>query len=238
MGKTIGSFKGKSIQFIATHLVEFFSAPLPDELEGGGKISSEADLFRSGCQLGFGELFLTDDKDVVGVCEGQKYRFSIEDFLRWQLELLDEDTLWQVIGKTDAPVSEILDRNVEIEKNPDYYPDDWLNFYYRNEYPGKGLALVKRMRQEAPDKFYGTLIESILDENVGLLNTDWYETEIDGNLDEVRASYAEWDVPLMIVSTGKFLPYSSEENRFSSLCMDEYNVKHMHVRNYDEGDML
>lgn len=236
MGKSIGSFKGKNILFHATHLVEFFPTPLPDDLDGES-ISSESDLFRTSHFNGWNEVFLTIGKAIDGECEGRKYSFAIEDFLRWQLERVNEETLWQLISKTDASVSDILDSEMELEKDADYNPEEWINFYNKDEYPGKGLAFIKRLREEAADDFYGSLIESMLGEYYGLFNTEWYETKIDGNLDEVRASYANWDVPLMIISTGKFRPYVSADND-SNLMMDDYDLKHMHVRNYDEGDPL
>jgi hypothetical protein len=234
MKKTIEACKGKEILFHATHVVEFFSAPLPEDLDGED-VSTEADLFRASHVNGYNEIFLAEGKTINGECEGKKCQFAIEDFLRWQLERVNEETLWQLISKTDAAVTEILDGDAEYEKDPDYNPEGWLNFYARDEYPGKAEAYIKRLRQEAPDEFYGALIESMLDDRYGLLNTEWFETEIDENLDDVRSSYAEWEVPLMVVSTGKFLPYISTDNDHN-LMMDDYKLNHMYVRNYDEGD--
>jgi hypothetical protein len=78
------------------------------------------------------------------------------------------------------------------------------------------------------------LSESILDPNFGVL--EHLETEISENLDEVRQMYAHWAVPLMIVSIGKFFPYT-EADYDSGLMMEDYRLKRMYVRNYDEGDI-
>ena len=236
MKKTIEACKGKQITFFATHVVEFFPAPLLEDIEGES-IASESDLFRASHINGFDEIYLASGKTISGECEGKKCQFAIEDFLRWQLERVNDETLWQLISKTDAAVTEILDGDAEYEKDPDYNPEGWLNFYAREEYPGKAVSYIKRLREEVPDEFYAALIESMLDESYGVLNTEWYETEIEGNLDDVRASYAEWEVPLMIVSVGKFSPYISQD-RDHNLMMDDYKLNRMYVRNYDEGDPL
>jgi hypothetical protein len=48
--------------------------------------------------------------------------------------------------------------------------------------------------------------------------------------------YGQWEVPLMIVSKGKFSPYT-EADYDSGLMMDDYKLQRMYVRNYDEGDI-
>ena len=234
MKRTIEALKGNEILFDATHVVEFFSPPLPTSIDTLD-IATEADLFRLSHLSGYDEIFISQGKTIEGECAGKRYTFAIEDFLRWQLERVNEDTLWQLINKTDASVTEILDNEAEYERDPDYYPEGWLNVYAKDEYPGRALAYIKRLREEVPDQFYGVLIESMLDEHYGLLNRDWYEIEIAENLEQVRFSYGAWAVPLMIVSTGKFHPYISTNNG-GSLMMDDYDLIHMYVRNYDEGE--
>lgn len=236
MKKTIAALKGKEIRFHATHVIEFFPAPLPEDLDGE-EVTTESDLFRASHVNGFDEIFLAEGDAIQGECEGKKYKFPIEDFLRWQLERVNAETLWQLISKTDASVTEILDGDAEYDKDPDYYPECWLNYHAREEHPGKGLAYIERLRKEVPDEFYAALIESMLDETYGALNSEWFENEIDGNLEDIRASYAEWDVPLMIVSVGKFYPYIAADNDHNFM-MDDYKLNRMHIRNYDEGDPL
>ena len=144
-------------------------------------------------------------------------------------------TIYYLINKTDAPVQNILDSEVEYEKDEEYNPEGWLNAYEAEEHLEKGLAYIERLKLEVPKEFYKALINAILDENFGLLNPHWYESEIDENLDEIREAYSHWDVPLMVVSTGKFLPYI-EAGYTHNLMMDDYNLKRMYIRNYDEGD--
>jgi len=236
MNKTIAALKGKEVLFHATHVVEFFSAPLPSDIDGDC-IDSESDLFRVSHINGFDEIYLLSGKTINGECDGKKCQFAIEDFLRWQLERVNEETLWQLIRKTDAAVTEILDGDAEYEKDPDYNPEGWLNYYSRDEYPGKAVSYIKRLKAQVPDEFYSALIESMLDDTYGLLNTEWYETELEDNLDDVRASYAKWEEPLMIVSVGKFFPYICQDSDHN-LMMDDYRLDRMYVRNYDEGDRL
>ena len=235
MIKTIENFKGKELTFHATHVVEFFSAPLPTDVEGQ-EIADETDLFRASNSNGFEEIYLANGKTINAECEGKSHQFRIEDFLRWQLERVSEETLWHLISKTDASVTEILDSDVEYEKDSDYDPENWLSVYARDEYPGKAVAYIRRLRVEVADDFYQAVIAAMLDERYGLLNTEWYETEIDGNLEQVRFAYGEWQVPLMIVSMGKFFPYISNDHD-SNLMMEDYKIKNMFVRNYDEGDV-
>lgn len=236
MKQTIAALKGKEIRFHATHVIEFFPAPLPEDLDGE-EVTSESDLFRASHVNGFDEIFLAEGDTIQGECEGKKYKFAIEEFLRWQLERVNAETLWQLISKTDASVTEILDGDAEYDKDPDYHPEGWLNYHAREEHPGKGLAYIERLRKEVPDEFYAAVIESMLDETYGVLNSEWFENEIDGNLEDIRASYAEWDVPLMIVSVGKFYPYIAADSDHN-LMMDDYKLNRMHIRNYDEGDAL
>lgn len=236
MKNTIAALKGKEIRFHATHVVEFFPAPLPEDLDGE-EVTTESDLFRASHVNGYDEIFLAEGDAIHGEREGKKYTFPIEDFLRWQLERVNAETLWQLISKTDASVTEILDGDAEYDKDPDYYPEGWLNYHAREEHPGKGLAYIERLRKEVPDEFYAVVIESMLDETYGVLNSEWFENEIDGNLEDIRTSYAEWDVPLMIVSVGKFYPYIAADSDHN-LMMDDYKLNRMHIRNYDEGDPL
>jgi hypothetical protein len=166
----------------------------------------------------------------------RQYQAQVSAFLRWQLERVSEETLWQLISKTDASVTELLDSDAEYEKDSDYDPENWLSVYAKDEYPGKAVAYIRRLREEVADEFYKVVVAAILDERYGLLNTEWYETEIDGNLEQVRFAYGEWQVPLMIVSMGKFFPYISKDYD-TNLMMEDYKINNMFVRNYDEGDV-
>ena len=234
MIKKIKSLEKKGIVFGVSHLIEIFPSPLPDSFDEN-PISSAYDLFRMSTSEGFNEFYLNDSDVVHGECQGEEYQFSLPDFIQWQLERMQPITIYYLINKTDAPVQNILDSEAEYEKDEEYNPEGWLNAYEAEEYLEKGLAYIERLKLEAPKEFYKALINAILDENLGLLNPHWYESEIDENLDEIREAYSHWNVPLMVVSTGKFLPYI-EAGYTHNLMMDDYNLKRMYIRNYDEGD--
>lgn len=234
MPKKINSLEKKGIRFGVSHLIEIFSSPLPSSTEDQ-EITCESDLFRSSSIEGFDELYLNDSDIVMGESEGKEYQFTLNDFVQWQLERMNALTIYHIINKTSAPVTDILNGDTEYEKDPDYYPEAWLNVCESEQYLEKGLAYIERLKQEAPDEFYKVLINSILDEDYGLLNPNWYESEIDENLDEIREAYSHWDVPLMVVSTGKFLPYI-DAGYSHNLMMEDYKLKRMYIRNHDEGD--
>lgn len=215
-------------------LVEIFPAPIPVNIDDTG-IESEGDLFRMSSHEGYDELFVPSAENLQGESEGKKHQFSRTDFLRWQLIRFSEKTIYQLINKTDCDVTQLLDGDEEYEKDPDYSPETWLNPYEdeAGNYE-KGLNYIARLRKEVQEEFYTTLIESILDPDCGVL--EHLETEISENLDEVREMYGQWEVPLMIVSKGKFSPYT-EADYDSGLMMDDYKLQRMYVRNYDEGDI-
>lgn len=215
-------------------VVEIFPAPIPESFEDTD-IDNESDLFRMSAHVGYDELFIPSAENLQGESKGKKNQFKSTEFLRWQLMRFSENTIFQLINKTDCDVTQLLDGDAEYEKDPDYSPETWLNQY--EDEPGnyeKGLKYIARLRQEVPEVFYSKLIESILDPNFGVL--EHLETEISENLDEVRQMYAHWAVPLMIVSIGKFFPYT-EADYDSGLMMEDYRLKRMYVRNYDEGDV-
>ena len=126
----------------------------------------------------------------------------------------------------------IFDWDEEYEKDEDYDPDSWLNEYDNDSFQ-KGINFIQRLITEAPEEFYGKLIEGIIDEDDGL--TSWLETDISEDINEAR-KYDDWDVHLALVAAGKFYPYL-EANYDSNLMMDEYRLDRLCVRNYDEGEI-
>ena len=235
----LNKFEEKKVVFSVSHLIEIFPSPLPKFNEHEKEICSEVDLFRmSGhTTLGCQELFLNNSYVVMGESEGKLYKFSLRDFIEWQLKRMNTLTIYHLIGKTEASVENILDSDVEYKKDPDYYPEDWLNVYQSEKYLDKGLSYIERLKKEVASAFYKVLIDAILNDACGLLNIDWYETELEGNIDQIRKAYAHWKVPLMVVSTGTFSPYI-EKNHSDNLLMEDYNLQRMYIRNYDEGDKL
>ena len=228
----IDAFAESGLQFHAVdYVAEIFPAPIPEEINDI-QIESEADLFRMSNHEGYEELYIPSSKTVSADSNGKTYEFDRNDFLAWQLSRMSAKTLYQLISKTSADVTEIFDADEEYEKDPDYYPEGWLNPYETEEgnYE-KGIELIERFKKESPKKFYKAMTEAILDSDFGILA--YLETEIDGNLEEVRDLYSHWDVPLMIISKGKFHPYIEDSN----LMMDDYKLDRMYVRNQDEGEI-
>ena len=228
----IDTFVKSCLQFHAMdYVAEIFPAPIPEEINDI-QIESEADLFRMSNHEGYEELYIPSSKTVSADSNGKTYEFDRNDFLAWQLSRMSAKTLYQLISKTSADVTEIFDADEEYEKDPDYYPEGWLNPYETEEgnYE-KGIELIERFKKESPKKFYKAMTEAILDSDFGILA--YLETEIDGNLEEVRDLYSHWDVPLMIISKGKFHPYIEDSN----LMMDDYKLDRMYVRNQDEGEI-
>lgn len=226
------------IMFSADYMVEIFNAPLMSDDSNGVQLHTAWDLFRMSAHEGFDELFLPYSEIVRGESNGEQLTFARDDFLRWQLERFNAETLYHLAAKTEVRIASGDDEDFEekYEKDPEYNPDEWLN--ENNSDPDnkqKGLNLIEEIRKEKPDEFYKLIIDGILDKHVGLLT--WLETEIDENLAEVREAYAHWPVPLMVVSEGDFAPYIAPDN-MSNLMMDDMRLSSMYVRNYDEDDKV
>lgn len=230
---TIDKLLGAGLQFHSIeNVIEIFPFPIPSEINDV-QIEDESELFRMSAHEGFEELYVPSNEIISAESEGKTHKITREEFLRWQLERMSSKTIYQLISKTSANLTEILDSDAEYDKDNSYDPESWLNPYDTEDgnYE-KGLKFIERLKNESPDEFYKILIDSIIDPDFGVL--EHLETEIDGNLDEVRALYENWDVPLMIVSTGKFNPYIEAD---SNLMMDDYKLQHMYVRNQDEGEI-
>lgn len=228
----INDFLDKGVQFHdISYVVEIFPSPPPMEIDDR-EIESADNLFRSSGILGFNELFIPATDEVEAESDGEKLVFSREEFLKWQLQRFNHQTIYYIINKIEANFSEIFDWDEESEKDEDYDPDSWLNEYDNDSFH-KGIDFIQRLIKEAPEEFYGKLIDGILDEDDGL--TSWLETDISEDINEVR-KYDNWDVHLALVAVGKFYPYL-EANYDSNLMMDEYRLDRLYVRNYDEGEI-
>lgn len=228
----INDFLDKCVQFHdVSYVVEIFPSPLPMEIDDR-EIESADDLFRSSGILGFNELFIPATDEVKAESDGENLVFSRDEFLQWQLQRFNPQTIYYIINKIEVDFSNIFDWDEEYEKNEDYDPDSWLN-EYDNEGFQKGIDFIQRLREEVPEEFYRKLIEAILDEDTGL--TSWLETEISEDINEAR-KYDDWDVHLALIAVGKFYPYL-EANYDINLMMDEYRLDRLYVRNYDEGEI-
>ena len=235
--ETIKDYTGKVIHFSAEYVIEIFTPPLMSQNRFGKKVVSTCDLFKMSPEGGFDILYYCNANEVNAISGDKNLKISIDDFLRWQLERMNEVTLYHLAAKTDKNhVYDILDEEEEYEKDPDFDPQSWLNENIDdNSNKQKGLELIKRLRTEKPQQFYDQIIQGIKDENTGVIT--WLETEIDedaiNNLETVRELYANWSVPLMVVSRGRFRPYIDPENT-TGLGMDDASPLFMYVRNYDE----
>jgi hypothetical protein len=221
------------------YVCELFSAPiqLTGNIETGTlNISDYEELFRYSAALdGTEELYLPYSKSVTVDINGNTESISENDFIDWQLFTFSAETIYYLMNKCDGfpDVDEFFDPDEEYEKDNDYDPDSWLN---ENDIESKneGVELVDRMRKENPDKFVASLRNSILDEYVGLLTN--LETDIDDeSFKEDIGKYSNWDVMLMTVGRGKFFPYFEDDS--PNLLMDDYNLKGLSIRNYDEGEI-
>lgn len=224
------------IMFSADYMVEIFNAPLMSDDSNGTDIETAWDLFRMSMHEGFNELFIPHADVIRGESNGEQLNFARNDFLRWQLERFNAETLYHLAAKTDVRIASNDDEDFEenYEKDPDYDPETWLNENIQDTgNKQKGLMLIEEIRKDKGDAFYKLIIEGILDEHTGLLA--WWETEIDDDFAEVRDAYAHWPVPLIVVSEGDFIPYI-EPSDMNNLMMDDMRLRRMYVRNYDEDD--
>lgn len=224
------------IMFSADYMIEIFNVPLMGDDSNGTEVETAWDLCRMSMHEGFDELFLSYSDIVRGESNGEQLQFARDDFLKWQLERFNAETLYHLAAKTDVRIASSDDEDYEqqLEKDPDYSPDDWFNENIPDEdNKKKGLGLIEKLRKERPEVFYKSIIDGIVDENIGLLT--WWETEIEDNLAEVRDAYAHWPAPLMVVSEGDFVPYIDPEN-MSNLMMEDMRLNRMYVRNYDEDE--
>lgn len=216
------------------YVCEFFNAPV--KLAGNSEtgplsIESIEELFRySNSLTGTDELYLPSSENVMVEINGNTESISANDFIDWQLLTMTSETIYYLINKCDAYFVEFFDPDPEYEKNNDYDPETWLH-EHDTDSKNEGLKFIERMRKEKPDEFCNILRTSILSEDVGLLT--WLETELDDDtfLEDIE-KYSKWDVMLMTVSRGKFFPYL--EDNAPNLKMDDFNLKSMWVRNYDE----
>ena len=224
------------IMFSADYMIEIFNVPLMGDDSNGTEVETAWDLCRMSMHEGFDELFLPCSDIVRGESNGEQLQFARDDFIKWQLERFNAETLYHLAAKTDVSIASSDDEDYEqqLEKDPDYSPDDWFNENITDEdNKKKGLELIEKLRKESPEVFYKSIIDGIVDENIGLLT--WWETEIEDNLAEVRDAYAHWPAPLMVVSEGDFAPYIDPEN-MSNLMMEDMRLNRMYVRNYDEDE--
>jgi hypothetical protein len=216
------------------YVVEIFPSPLPLECDGA-TIDDANDLLLTSEAYGFSEIFLPDDEDIFGTVEGEQVQFKRDDFLAWQLIRATTATLYHLANKTSVDLQEMLDFDEEYAEDNLYDPDTWLNPYQAtSESYASGLKLVEKLRLKKPVELINRLVSAMTDPNSGVLQA--LETLVEDDLVSVQESYAHWEVPLLVVSSGNFAPYI-ESGDGNNLKRDDYYLTEMYVRNFDEGDI-
>ena len=245
----IEDYEKDGIQFSVDYLVELFDVPIMNEGPSEEDIKTPMDLIRLSSEDGFDEIYTTYSEIITGISKDKQLYFARHDFLEWQLKRCSAKMLYHLAAKIDSrlasscdssfePKEKLLDFEEEYEKDPEYAPEEWLNENITDENNRKkGFDFIERLRQEKPTQFYKLVISEITDSETGILSWLESETESDDDLNEIRYSYSEWQVPLMIVFEGEYKPYIElEEN--SKLIMDGFYLNCMYIRNYDEGEKL
>ena len=213
------------------YLVEIFPSPILKALKTlPYEVTDKNDLIRSSNHFGFNEFFFSEEESVLATIEGKEEQVSTNDFLLWQLERMSSEGLYKLINKVGAKVTNILDFEAEFKMDADYSPEDWMNSY-NDEFLEKGIDYIDRLKAAAAEEFYSIIIESLLDNNYGIV--EFLETEIDDELKSLQ-KYKDWDCDIVIVSTGQFFPYIEDG---SNMMLDDFRLREMFVRNYDEGDI-
>ena len=67
------------------------------------------DLFRASIHFGFDKLYLPDRKTVAAKSGVKDLEFSYIDFVRWQLERMNSETIYYLINKIDFSVDGFMD---------------------------------------------------------------------------------------------------------------------------------
>jgi hypothetical protein len=224
--------KGVSFSNIA-YLVEMFPSPIPKEINGI-KIHTAKDLFRMSNATGLFELYIPDSTSITGEAGGKKIKFSRDDFIAWQLLRIHPSTILWLASKIDADLSQLSEYDPEFEKLPNYNPEDWLNPHNSGDITTHGCSFIERIKATAPGQLCELMTSALLGEKYGVMC--FWETEIHDDIKPIRKLYKDWDEPLMVISCGNFYPYI-EAGDDTGLLMDDYRLREMFVRNYDEGDI-
>ena len=238
---SLADMNSREIFFLGvSHLVELFPAPIPDMIDtenGAFEIDDASDLMQMSHWFGTTELFLPSGQTVLAKTDDRELEISAHDFITLQLKKATLATLYYIINKVDAAseITEILDGEAEYESDENYNPEGWLNEYETDSLE-QGLAFLARLKEEEPDALFNEIARCCLDPNTGLAN--WLETDISDDF-ELRHDYDGWDVRIAVVFEGKFITFASEgwitDDHPNPLSLDDWNVKRIYIRNYDEG---
>jgi hypothetical protein len=141
------------------------------------------------------------------------------------------------VNKIEArtEICQILDGYAEYENDTNYDPDGWLNEYATNSL-GQGLTFLTRLKKEKPDALLEIIAVHCLDCHTG--RTSWLEAEVSDNF-ERRHDYDRWGTRVAVVFEGESLPYVPDlwfgTPYPMGLSIDDFTVRRIYIRNYDEG---
>jgi hypothetical protein len=225
-----------------THFAEIFDNPLVSETEDGDPITSWEDLF---WRSEWGGIFVptTQQVSLKFKDDGSEGLVSDREFVAWQILHSSEYLIYYIINKVDgSDVARALYGDLDNDQPqswngiqlPEYWvseaEQDWLN-EYSTESIEKGLAFIKRCKQDKPIDFAFHIADCILNEDYGLIASQWYEADLSANIDD-RSRYDDWSVKIMCVATGKF--FVELEADCTEITITESKVYSYFVRNYDE----
>ena len=250
--------------------IEFFPPPLPNKSSSSDEEFVESyDLFQSSMDFNFEPIFIPPSEEIT-ICEldvdnfelipGSDKIISGKDFLKFQLQKINIDTLIQLPSRVDFSLydelktdllKQTLDPSIELNdwgepvdesKYPYWlnYSDNLFNIHkpiekdYVKEWE-ENLKIGKKFLEEFRISHSSLLLDPLAD---AILDPDWgiynhWETKIE-NLSEVRQSYSKWNCPLMIIYSGKMWPQYTN-NGWPNFNSPTYNIYDVYLRNNDEG---
>ena len=192
-------------------------------------IEDANDFFRSSIYFGFEELYIPREKVITAKSDDQDFEVSSMDFVLWQIERMQSETIYYIINKIDFSLDSFMDADNRYAHDEPYDPDSWLS-EYDEETKNNGIALINRMRRENTEEFYNELVTGVLSEDCGL--STHAQADILRDFDLI-SDFNEWPVKIGIIFTGSFHPYI-EAGSSENLKMDEFELKQIWIRNYDE----
>ena len=250
--------------------IEFFPPPLPNKFSLSDEEFVESyDLFQSSMDFNFEPIFIPPSEEIT-ICELDEDNFELipgsdkiisgKDFLKFQLQKINIDTLIQLPSRVDFSLydelktdllKQTLDPSIELNdwgepvdesKHPYWlnYSDNLFNIHkpvekdYVKEWE-ENLKIGKKFLEEFRISHSSLLLDPLAD---AILDPDWgiynhWETKIE-NLSEVRQSYSKWNCPLMVIYSGKMWPQYTN-NGWPNFNSPTYNIYDVYVRNNDEG---
>lgn len=250
--------------------VEFFPSPIPKKSTLMDiEFSEPYDLFQTSIDFNYEPIFILPpgeiticelDTDSFKLLDGTEKIISGKEFLKFQLQKINIDTLIQLpirvdfilydelktdlIKQTLGPSVQLNDWGEPVDVNKFPY---WLNFtenlfnihkpvekQYIEEWENNlliGKKFLEEYRVSHPGLLLDPIVDAVLDEDWGIYNH--WETKIE-KLNEVRLSYSNWNCPLMIVYSGKMWPQYSGKG-WPNFNSPTFNIYDVYVRNNDEG---